>query len=156
EDAADATAQHVAEAHRIHVGDWRRALDDDWITPGIAALIYPEGDLGVVDIDDISHPVAIHIADQDSTWVVTLGEPSAVAHMDAPAPVAVPEVRPIFDVTVVHQDDVLQAITRHIAPFDTRVGEIDVGELVERTALDPAGARPSLLGIVEEAFQAAV
>ena len=111
--------------------------------------------LRVVDVDDVGQAIAIHVADQDALGVVAVGEARAVPHVNALAPVAVAEVRPVLDVAVVDQDDVLQAVARHVGPLDARVGEVDVGKLLQRLALDPAGAVPALLWIVEEAFQAA-
>ena len=41
EHAADAAAEHIDEAHGIHVGDRRRAEDGDGIAPAVAALVDP-------------------------------------------------------------------------------------------------------------------
>ena len=69
------------------------------------------------------------------------------------APVAMAEVGPVFDVAVVDEHDVLQAVARHVGPFDARVGEVDVGKDFEGLALHPAGLLPAFLRIVEETFQ---
>ena len=64
------------------------------------------------------------------------------------------EIRPsVFDIAIVNKDDILQAVTRHIAPFDTRVGEIDVRKRVDVPTLDPVSIVPPLFGVVVETFQ---
>ena len=73
--------------------------------------------------------------------------------MNPLAPVAVTEIRPVFNIAVIHHHDVLQAVTRHIGPYDARVGEIGVGKYLQCLALDPSIFIPALLRIVEVTFQ---
>ena len=113
--AADAAAEQVDQAHGVHVGDRGRAVDLDRIAPAVAALVDPQRHLAVVDIDDVGEAVAIHIAEQDALRIIAVGEARAVAHGDALAPVAMAQVRPVLDVAVVDQDDVLQAVAGHVA-----------------------------------------
>ncbi len=87
--------------------------------------------------------------------MVAICEAWAVAHREASPPVAAAERGSVFDLAIVHEDDILQATARHVAPLDAWVGEVDVGEFLQHPTLDPSGSRPALFRIVEEAFQAA-
>ena len=63
EHAADAAAEHIYETHGIHVGDRRGAQNGERIAPTVAALVHPQGDLGIFRIDNIRQAITIHIAD---------------------------------------------------------------------------------------------
>lgn len=85
----------------------------------------------MADVDQVGQSVPVHVAEEDARGVVTGGEAGAVAGRDALAPPTVAEARPVRDVAVLDEDDVLQAVTGHVGPLDTRVGEVDVGEVLE-------------------------
>src|SRR5579885_3177722 len=69
----DTTAEHVHQAHRIHVCDWRRSFDHDgMLAPRIAAMIDPEHDLSVVHIDDIRQTIPVHITNEDAPGIVAV------------------------------------------------------------------------------------
>jgi hypothetical protein len=38
-------------------------------------------------------------------------------------------VGPVLDVAVVDEDNVLKTVTRHVRPFDARIGKVDIGEV---------------------------
>ena len=67
-----------------------------------------------------------------------------------PAP-AVAEVRPVGDVAVAQQHDVLQAVTGHVGQPDPRVGEVDVGPAPLLAAVRCHARRG--VGVVEPALQ---
>ena len=54
-----------------------------------------------------------------------------------------------------HQHNVLQTIAGHVGTLDARVGEVDVGELRQRSPLDRMRAMPAALRVVEETLQTA-
>ena len=120
--AGGSDAEEIDQAYGVDIGDGRCALDHDGIAPGIAALIDPQGDPAILDIDDVGETIAIHVADEDALRIVAKGQSRSVGHVDPLAPIAVTEVWPIIDAAGMHERDILQAVAREIGPFDARVG----------------------------------
>src|SRR5262249_54861851 len=71
------------------------------------------------------------------------------------APGAVAQIRPVVDAAVRDQDNILQAIARHIGPLDPWIGECDVGECLQRLPLDLAHCGPTLVWVVEKTLEPA-
>ncbi|GJE41268.1 hypothetical protein AEGHOMDF_0430 [Methylobacterium soli] len=153
ENALDARTQDVRQADRRWIGDGRRAGDGDGRAPAIAALIDPERHAVGADIDDVGQAVAVHVADKDPARVVAVGESRAIRHMDALAPAAPAEVRPVVDIAVIDERDVPQPVAGEIRPSDARVREVHIRENLERLPLGRRGLAPSEAGPAVEVFE---
>ena len=78
-------------------------MNDDFFTPSIAALVNPKMNLPVVHINKVGQPIAIDIADQDTSRIVAEWKVRTVLHVDTRAPVAIADVRPVIDIAVVNE-----------------------------------------------------
>ena len=107
----------------------------------------------IVNIDKIGHAVAIDIPNQNSPRVVAIRKSRAVAHLNALSPIAIPEVWPILDVTVMDQNYVPHAVARHVATLDALIGKTEGGKRLERLAFDAARFTPAFVRIVKETFE---
>ena len=52
--------------------------------------------------------------------------------MNSTSPIAVPEVRPVLDISVVNEDDVLQSASRNTRQLYPRIGKRDIREFLDR------------------------
>ena len=123
ENSADAAAKKIDKAHRIHVGNRRGAGNLYGIAPGIAALIDPQDDLTVGNVDDIGKTIAVHIAHQNPFRVIAEGKAGRTLHVQPFGPLAVALIRPIDSAAVVNHCDVLQAVLLEKSPHLTRGSE---------------------------------
>ena len=118
-------AVQVGQLQGVGVGYARGAGDGDRLFgPGVAGLVAPQQHPPVVDVDQVGGAVPVEVAEQHPARVVPVGQPRRPAHRDLRTPAAVPEVRPVGDVPVAQQDDVVQAVAGHVRQPYPRVGQV--------------------------------
>jgi hypothetical protein len=62
-------AEHVGQPHGVDLGNWRRAVDNSWLTPAVPALVQPDCDATGLDVNQVRNTVAIYIAKKDTLGI---------------------------------------------------------------------------------------
>src|SRR5260370_22616946 len=131
-------------------------MDLDRLAPIITRLVDPECDFHVIDVDEIRQAITVYVAKQDALRIISPRKTRpasilglAASHRHPLPPVAVAEVWPILDNTVIDQDDVLEAVTRHVGPLHTRIREVDIWKTTELFARKARRFLPALQGIIK-------
>ena len=123
------------------------------LTPAIAGLIEPEMHAAKVDIHEVSTARAVEVGEKEPFRVEVDVEMRRMLHGDALPEASVPEVGPVLDAAVMHQDDVIEAVPRHIGQADAScwVIEKDIWECVQVVrAWDGLRRRKALLAQTRE------
>ena len=148
---ADARATHVGHAHVDRAVHRRGAGDHHRRAPGRTASVDPQGELAVLDVDQVGQPVPVQVPQQQPTRVGAPRQPQCAAHLHPRPPAAPAQARPVADRAALNQHEVLQPIPGEVGEPDPRVGEGDVWETVQRGPRDHRSVVPALVGVVEEA-----
>src|SRR5262249_2460139 len=109
-----------------------------------ARLVEPDPGPVVIEVNNVGAAIAIEIDGKDTIIAVAGRELRRVVHLNAAAPDAVSEIRPIADIASAYSNEILLAIASHVGKPYSPIFESDVRKPVEITyARDRFGLAPA-------------
>ena len=146
--AGGAVAVQVSrgDPHRVVDGQTRRA--GDRFGPRVSRPVEVEPDARTVQIDQVRGSAAVDVGKAQSIWLVLVRRVKTrrCIHRDLCAEAAIPEIRPVHDLTVADPDEIAETVAGHVREEDrlrlVGEGEPRSGALVKRHAATFFGSEP--------------